>query len=37
MRFAIARNLFVYASINSEIAGNNNAGVVMVSSIEVGW
>ena len=35
IRFAIARNLFVYASIINEIAGNNSAGVVIESSIHV--
>jgi hypothetical protein len=34
MRFAIARNRFVYASINKDIAGNNNAGVVIDNSIK---
>jgi hypothetical protein len=33
IRLAIERNLFVYASIKREIAGNNKAGVVIDNSI----
>ena len=34
---AMVRNRFVYASIKSEIAGNNNAGVVREISIKTNF